>query len=225
MACWTSHDGTESPRHGGRHQDRPRSQTRRRLPIALIRIVLLAAVAATAVFFAPAASAQAATITCSSSLQYVPNVPPRCEQWRYARETVWMSYTDFQNRKTDFSIQGCNADQPQARGCQKPPPYNAFDWTSDGCSGPTGWLPPAGAWSSIFNGPCQLHDFGYRNFGKGLRLQRSEARRRWVDYRFGKEMFRVCSTWSNRPDKIACYQAARTMYRAVTAWPLNYWLF
>lgn len=51
-----------------------------------------------------------------------------------------------------------------------------FNWTDDSCSGPT---PPVV--DEIFNDPCERHDFGYRNFGNGLRLQRSRARKDMVD--------------------------------------------
>jgi Prokaryotic phospholipase A2 len=62
-----------------------------------------------------------------------------------------------------------------------------FDWSSDGCS----WTPPPWSWEQ--NGPCQLHDFGYRNFGKGLTLERTEDRRAWIDQRFLDEMQRNCN--------------------------------
>jgi hypothetical protein len=42
-----------------------------------------------------------------------------------------------------------------------------FNWSDDGCSGPFLIRP---VYRSLFNRPCQLHDFGYRNYGGGLRL-------------------------------------------------------
>src|SRR4051794_9801717 len=36
----------------------------------------------------------------------------------------------------------------------------AFNWTDDGCS--TVFTIPV---RSLFNKPCQMHDFGYRNYG------------------------------------------------------------
>jgi hypothetical protein len=144
---------------------------------------------------------------CSSSLQWKPNVPPRCEQIRYARETQRMTYTDFLARKQDYVINGCET--PNNPGCTKPAPYNAFDWTTDGCS----WTPDT--WKTIFDGPCQQHDFGYRNFGKGLALGRSEAVRYYIDGRFLKEMRRVCSTWAIGPQRLVCVKTAKAMYSAV----------
>jgi len=71
---------------------------------------------------------------------------------------------------------------------------NRFDWASDGCSGPhtspVDWLRP---FYLMHDAPCQLHDFGYRNFGNGLRLERTESRREWIDGRFLSEMLRNCS--------------------------------
>jgi hypothetical protein len=81
-----------------------------------------------------------------------------------------------------------------------------FDWSSDGCS----WTP--WPWSAEQNGPCQLHDFGYRNFGKGLRLERTESRRAWIDRRFLDEMSRNCREhwWYT-----SCPSNIYTMYGAV----------
>jgi hypothetical protein len=169
--------------------------------------------------------AEAAGVKCSSSLAYVPGAPPRCEQWRYTRETVALTHASFAQRKQDFTINGCNADAPQSRGCVKPYPYNQFDWTTDGCSGPTGLLPPFGAWTDIFREPCELHDFGYRNFGKGLRLQPTPLRRYSVDRMFRREMRRICATWVNPFERATCRRAAQTMYTAVVTYPGNYWGF
>lgn len=198
----------------------------RRIPTS--RILLLGAFAAVAMCATVAtsltSSASAATIRCSNSLAYKANVHPLCEKRRYVRETVAMSYTDFDRRRADFGIQGCNPSElPAPQGCRKPAPYNDFDWSSDGCSGPTGLIPPAGAWTAIFKVPCQLHDFGYRNLGPKSRyqLQKTETGRIRVDKAFKREMRRVCSTWANRPDKVACYGAAKTMFNAVSSY--NFW--
>jgi hypothetical protein len=62
----------------------------------------------------------------------------RDEQLRYATETVNLTYEKFLARKADFERQGCTKSPPNASdGCKKPSPYNAFDWTDDGCSPPT----------------------------------------------------------------------------------------
>lgn len=91
------------------------------------------------------------------------------------------------------------------------PPFN---WSSDGCSGPT---PPAQR--RLFNGPCQQHDFGYRNYGNGLRLSSNEATRRWIDDRFLFEMRRLCnnnfSRWYQRANRRSCLNEARMMWAAV----------
>lgn len=85
-----------------------------------------------------------------------------------------------------------------------------FDWSSDGCS-----RTPA-PWARIFDGPCRQHDFGYRNLGRGLRLQRTEATRRWVDERLLAESRRLCAA---RPGgavaRALCDARARAMHTAV----------
>jgi hypothetical protein len=92
-------------------------------------------------------------------------------------------------------------------------PY-VFNWTDDGCSNPT---PPA--WKSLFNQPCQIHDFGYRNYGRGLKLGRNEDTRAWIDKRLLQEMVRLCkdkySAWYRYPNKVACLDEAGIIYTAV----------
>lgn len=71
-------------------------------------------------------------------------------------------------------------------------------WADNGCSAP--WqlnlaLPHFSLWSGYFNGPCEQHDFGYRNYGTdgtGKGLSPTEDTRRWVDDRLLTEMNRVC---------------------------------
>ena len=144
------------------------------------------------------------------------------EQLRYALETMDLSYTDFLARKADFFTSSkCDnrwpeapGDPPTSEGCEKPPPYNAFDWTDDSCSPPT---PPV--WRSLFHAPCQQHDFGYRNFGKGLALRRDEDTRAWIDSRFRAEMERLCNNTFPRPwqiaNKQACFNEADIIWGAV----------
>lgn len=65
---------------------------------------------------------------------------------------------------------------------KKNDPMPPFDWSTDGCS----WTPSVKYFdlAKIFNPACQLHDFGYRNFGKGLNLGHNEKTRAWIDGRF-----------------------------------------
>lgn len=149
------------------------------------------------------------------------------EYRRYAQETVDLSYTAFAARRADFVAQGCEYPPwHKKRGkCRKPWPYNSFDWSTDGCSRPTGALLPLGSWKTIFNAPCELHDFGYRNFGNGLTLERNEGKRMWIDRRFEKEMQRVCSTWSIGLQRAACHVTADAMYTAVAARFLGSWFW
>jgi hypothetical protein len=92
-------------------------------------------------------------------------------------------------------------------------PY-VFNWSDDGCSKPT---PPA--WKDLFNKPCQIHDFGYRNYGRGLKLGRDEDTRAWIDHRLLQEMVRLCkdkfSRWYRRANKVACIDEAGVIYTAV----------
>lgn len=87
-----------------------------------------------------------------------------------------------------------------------PPP---FDWSTDGCSST-----PA-RWAAFFDGPCQQHDFGYRNMGRGLALRPTERVRTWVDGRFLTEMRRACIEGARGLALTRCRVRARAMHTAV----------
>jgi hypothetical protein len=162
-----------------------------------------------------AAASPASAVTCNPSINYVPNAPSRCEQWRYARETMMLSYPKFLARKANFAQPGpvgssCSNPWPNTSiGCRKPFPYNYFDWTTDGCSPPT-----PDQWKPVFAGPCEQHDFGFRNFGNGMRLQHTESRRVWINKRFLGEMRRVCSGYQGS-DNALCNNAANFIFSGV----------
>ena len=84
-----------------------------------------------------------------------------------------------------------------------------FDWSTDGCTST-----PA-AWALTFDGPCQQHDFGYRNLGRGLRLRPTGAARAWVDRRFLAELRRVCDERFTALARTRCRVRARAMHAAV----------
>ena len=69
------------------------------------------------------------------------------------------------------------------------PPTDELNFDSDGCTGPAVIRE---TYRHIFDQPCQLHDFGYRNYGQGKRLGRNDAMRAHIDLRFLTEMKRLC---------------------------------
>jgi hypothetical protein len=89
-----------------------------------------------------------------------------------------------------------------------------FNWSDDGCSGPFLIRP---VYRSLFNRPCQQHDFGYRNYGGGLRLGRNENARAWIDGRFLSEMRRLCtSKWGVlNPHRHTCLAQAGAVWTGV----------
>jgi len=99
----------------------------------------------------------------------------------------------------------------QYKGIRAPRPFN---WSSDGCSWPT----PASL-RHLFNLPCQQHDFGYRNYGNGLRLGRNGNVRAWIDDRFLTEMRRLCIRTFyrlyQRGNQATCRGQASAMWTAV----------
>ncbi len=84
-----------------------------------------------------------------------------------------------------------------------------FDWSTDGCTST-----PA-SWAATFDGPCQQHDFGYRNLGHGLRLWATNAARAWVDRRLLAELRRVCAERFAGGAGLRCRVRARAIYAAV----------
>ena len=94
---------------------------------------------------------------------------------------------------------------------EAPPP---FDWSTDGCTK----TPPA--WAVTFDGPCQQHDFGYRNLGHGLRLRPTEAARLTVDRRLLTELRRVCAERFAALEALRCRVRARAMFTAVRVFNL-----
>ncbi|MFB9415918.1 phospholipase [Dactylosporangium matsuzakiense] len=165
---------------------------------SVTRIGLAAILAAVAVTMLLATTAAADTTS------------DRAEQVRYGKETVSLRNDLFMQRKANFLAAGCG----RLDTCRKPSPYHQFDWTTDSCSPPT----PA-SWRNLFDPACQLHDFGYRNFGKGLTLGRNETTRRWIDDRFVAEMKGICnyrfSDWTQYANLQACFKEADAMYAAV----------
>ncbi len=113
-----------------------------------------------------------------------------------ARAVMSMSYTDFITFKAS----------DRARGLP-------FDYSSDGCTSTPGGL------KQIFDQPCQFHDFGYRNFGNGLRLGRDDTTRRWIDDRFFEEMKRLCGDenpgWNYQGNRTVCNYQAEVIYGRV----------
>ena len=117
-----------------------------------------------------------------------------------ADQVMNMKYLEFVRYKSDVHSEG-------------------FNWDSDGCSGP-GAIKPV--YRSLFNRPCQQHDFGYRNYGRKdgrLQLSPDEDTRAWVDARWAQEMERVCVRNFSKPwetyNLIFCRGQASSVYGAM----------
>lgn len=94
------------------------------------------------------------------------------------------------------------------------PRVEPFNWTTDGCSVPTGHAP----YSEVFRPACVQHDFGYRNYGAHheLRLSPTREAKNWIDSRFRTEMERVCQdTYFTPLAHINCVNAAKAYHLAV----------
>ncbi|QGV76925.1 phospholipase A2 [Streptomyces ficellus] len=100
------------------------------------------------------------------------------------------------------------------RDFARTPRVEPFDWSTDGCSVPTGYAP----YSEVFRPACVQHDFGYRNYGAnhGLALDPTRETKNWIDGRFRTEMERVCQDTSYTPlAHFNCVNAARAYFVAV----------
>jgi len=67
---------------------------------------------------------------------------------------------------------------------QRPAP---FDWSSDGCS-----KSPDRPFGFDFTAACWRHDFGYRNFLHGLRLDPTRTRKAAIDARLAADLDAIC---------------------------------
>jgi hypothetical protein len=99
-----------------------------------------------------------------------------------------------------------------------------FDWSDNGCNTRNwgfGLNLPAGAihrhYTVLFDWPCEQHDFGYRNYGAGLKLDRSEKARGWIDWRLLIETQRACDNrYRGDPtQRRLCKGYSRRVYQAV----------
>jgi hypothetical protein len=95
-------------------------------------------------------------------------------------------------------------------------------WSSDGCSG--GLSTPASA-DAFFRDACLRHDFGYRNFRTGPRIDPSPARKQRIDAMFLADLRATCAA-AGQPRirwhggvTVECDKAARLMYRAARLVP------
>ncbi|OAA29580.1 LGFP repeat protein [Frankia sp. EI5c] len=97
------------------------------------------------------------------------------------------------------------------------PPAGDLVWATDGCSGPT---PPAV--DTLFADPCLRHDFGYRNYLNGPRVDPTQERRLAVDNQFLVDLRATCVA-AGEPQvnwfgvMMPCQRAAQVMYDAVRA--------
>lgn len=89
-------------------------------------------------------------------------------------------------------------------------PYPGINWERNGCSAPDGL---GLSYREDFRSACNLHDFGYHNFGQWAP---TDQNRRATDDNFHKNMDILCDqkSWAKRP---ACYSASFAYYAAVRA--------
>lgn len=89
-----------------------------------------------------------------------------------------------------------------------PPP---FDWTANGCS----FGEVSGPFRDSFNRACNRHEFGYRNYGgRGLALDRTEARRTRIDDRLRDDLNGICRSEHRGLTETPCLVAAQAVYGA-----------
>lgn len=91
----------------------------------------------------------------------------------------------------------------------------SFAWKDDGCSAPADWA--TAYWQGVFRNPCKRHDFGYRNFGKGLQLASTGDQKARIDSKFREDMMSRCSRLKAESEINDCRGAADTFYYALRA--------
>jgi hypothetical protein len=114
-----------------------------------------------------------------------------------------------------------------------------YNFGFDGCSLPA-WLHKAlgrlglddnaATYAKFFRPSCRIHDFGYRNFGKGpykVTAGDSTDPRKSVDDRFHTLMNRKCGhnppSVPAAPDDLVCKKVAGVFYQAVRKFGASHW--
>lgn len=87
---------------------------------------------------------------------------------------------------------------------QQPRPFN---WSDDGCSV---------IYDMEFGLACHRHDFGYRNYGNGLRLSRTPETREWIDDIFLEDAYAECL---EKEGGVLCEERARTIHAGLRTLP------
>ena len=95
-------------------------------------------------------------------------------------------------------------DEFQTAKSQPQPP---FTWTDDDCSTFAGRQLPA-----EFRPACERHDFGYRNYGIGLRLGDNEDTRFWIDQILLQDWRAICEATREGVDRNLCMITAEGSY-------------
>ncbi|MFD8384997.1 phospholipase [Streptomyces sp. NPDC059679] len=95
------------------------------------------------------------------------------------------------------------------RSLQGKNPYR-FDWSTDYCSGS-----PDKPGGFNFKGPCQRHDFGYRNYKKLNAFTGAHKER--IDLAFLQDMRRICAIQPGfyESQRVGCRRTANTYYNTV----------
>lgn len=87
-----------------------------------------------------------------------------------------------------------------------------FNWSDDGCSF-IRYAAPGDA--AFFHDACLRHDFGYRNYGNGLRLQRDDGTKQQIDNKLLDDMDYICDTRVSVVERPECYARAQYTYEGV----------
>jgi hypothetical protein len=87
-----------------------------------------------------------------------------------------------------------------------------YRWDSDGCT--PDWAP------QYFTRACDLHDFGYRNYGSARKnaphLSPTQQTKDWIDQRFYEEMVKICNDEAKTATgRATCKQKATQLYNHV----------
>lgn len=123
--------------------------------------------------------------------------------------------TQLINRATDLNFEVTMSKFLQVKNNAKSTVDSKFAWADDGCSAPADWA--TAYWQGVFRNPCKRHDFGYRNFGKGLQLVSTGDQKARIDSKFREDMMSRCSRFSSESEIDDCRGAADAFYYALRA--------
>ncbi len=162
---------------------------------------------------------------------FIPGVP-RCTEPQAPAPTPAPGPTDREIARSIVDAVAFEDVYGPKYGFWKAHPFKGISWSTNGCSVPTSLLKAnyktlivgfsLDYYSGVFKKSCDRHDFGYRNYGKGLQLERTDVQRAKIDRKLSDNMDLQCKKRFGHKvleyaQRKTCFRVSGLFYRAVRA--------